>query len=72
MLEPTSRTTFFTNVASDALDPFMPARLAAYAATVPASARGEVDKALAAVRYRQEVVTRRLPDADRWIAAHPG
>jgi aminopeptidase N len=72
LIEPTSRTSYFTGIASDSLDPTMPAKLAAFAATVPASARGEADKALAAIRYRQEVVTRRLPDADRWIAAHPG
>jgi aminopeptidase N len=72
MLEPTSRTTYFANVAADALDPAMPARLSAFAPTVPPSARGEVDKALAAIRYRRDVVSKRLPDADRWIAAHPG
>jgi aminopeptidase N len=69
MLEPTSRTTFFTNLASDSADPAMPAKLEAFAKTVPASARGEVDKALAAVRYRAQVAQKRLPDADRWIAS---
>ena len=38
------------------------------AKTTPASARGEIDKALATIRYRQQVAQRRLPDADRWIA----
>ena len=72
MVEPTSRTTYFTSIASGARDPAMAARLTAFAATVPASARGEVDKALAAIRYRHDVVTQRLPAADSWIAAHPG
>ena len=72
LLEPTSRTTYFTNVASGSSDPAMTGKLEAFAKTAPASARGEVEKALATIRYRQQVVQKRLPDADRWIAAHAG
>jgi len=70
MIEPTSRTTYFTNIASGASDPGMAAKLEAFAKTAPASARGEIDKALAVLRYRQQVVEKALPDADRWIASH--
>jgi aminopeptidase N len=72
LIEPTSRTTYYTSVAAGSNDPAMPARLTAFAATVPPSARGEADKALATMRYRLSVATTRLPEADRWIAAHPG
>jgi aminopeptidase N len=72
MIEPTSRTSFFANVATGSADPGMPAKLTAFAATAPASARGEVDKAVAAIRFRQEVASKRLPEADRWLVAHPG
>jgi len=72
LIEPTSRTSYFTSVADGSADPAMLTKLAAYAATVPASSRGEVDKAVAEIRFRQEVVGKRLPEADRWLAAHPG
>jgi hypothetical protein len=49
----------------------MPAKLTAFAATVPPSARGEVAKALASIAYRMEVISKRLPEVDRWLAAHP-
>jgi len=70
MLEPTTRTTFFTRIASGASSPAMAAELEAFAKTAPGSARGEVDKALATIRYRQQVAEKRLPDADRWLASH--
>jgi aminopeptidase N len=70
MLEPTSRTTYFTSIASGSSDPAMPAKLEAFAKTAPASARGEFAKALATIRYRQHVAQTVLPEADRWIAAH--
>jgi hypothetical protein len=37
---------------------------------VPASTRGEVEKAEAAVRYRLGVIKDRVPEMDRWLAAH--
>ena len=71
-LEPTSRATFYTRLASGSADPAMPDQLTRFAATIPANARGEVDKAIASVRYRLEIVAKRLPEVDRWLAAHPG
>ncbi|MEO8113023.1 MAG: M1 family metallopeptidase [Phenylobacterium sp.] len=72
LLEPTSRSSFFTELASGSRDPAMLEKLAAFARTIPASSRGEVTKAEAAVRYRTGVIAKRLPDVDRWLAAHPG
>jgi len=72
LIEPTSRTSYFAGVADGSADPAMLAKLAAFAATVPASSRGEVDKAVAEIRFRQEVTGKRLPEADRWLAANPG
>ncbi|HEY0437541.1 MAG TPA: M1 family metallopeptidase [Phenylobacterium sp.] len=72
MIEPTSRTTFYANIAARSNDAAMEARLKAFVGTVPASSRGEVDKALATIRYVREVVEKRVPEADRWIASHPG
>ncbi|WP_372786421.1 M1 family metallopeptidase [Phenylobacterium sp.] len=72
MVEPTSRTTFFAGLGGASRDTAMPAKLTAFAATVPPSARGEVSKALASIAYRLEVIGKRLPEVDRWLAAHPG
>ena len=72
LLEPTSRTTFFTGLASGARTAAILPKLAALAATVPTSARNEIAKAKASVQYRLEVAARRLPEVDRWLAAHPG
>jgi aminopeptidase N len=72
MVEPTSRTTFFTGLGGASRDVAMPAKLTAFAATVPPSARGEVSKALASISYRLDVIAKRLPEVDRWLAAHPG
>jgi hypothetical protein len=48
-------------------------RLDAYArADIPESARGEVDKADAAIRTTVERRTKRIPEVDAWIASHPG
>jgi aminopeptidase N len=72
MVEPTSRTTYFAHLGGASRDAAMPAKLTGFAATIPASARGEVSKALASISYRREVIAKRLPDVDLWLAAHPG
>ena len=72
MLEPTSRTRFFSDVASGSRDQAMAAKLTTFGSTVPPSARGEVVKALASIGYRLDVVTKRLSDVDRWLTAHAG
>jgi aminopeptidase N len=72
LLEPTSRTQFFTRLASGSHEASMVDKLQAFAKTIPASSRGEVDKALGSIRYRRAVIGERLPDVDRWLAANPG
>jgi aminopeptidase N len=72
VLEPTSRTTFYTRLATGSTNPGMPASLARFAASVPTSARGEVDRAIATIRYRLEIIAKRAPEMDRWLAANDG
>ena len=71
-LEPTSRVIFFARLAMGSRDPAMLGKLARLKASVPASTRGEVEKAESAVRYRLGVIKDRLPDADRWLATNGG
>jgi aminopeptidase N len=72
LLEPTSRTIFFTNLARNSMDASMLAKLDAFSKTIPASSRIEVTKAKSEVRRRRLFAERRLPDVDHWVAAHPG
>ncbi|TAJ74869.1 MAG: M1 family peptidase [Phenylobacterium sp.] len=71
-LEPTSRTSYFADLATASRDPAMLDKLAKLKATVPASSRGEVEKAEAAVRYRLGVIQTRVPEMDRWLATNGG
>ncbi len=71
-LEPTSRTSYYGQLAMTSRDPAMPDRLAAFAQTVPESSRGEVEKAAAAVRYRLGVIRDRVPEMERWLTANGG
>jgi aminopeptidase N len=72
LLEPTSRTGFFTGLARTSADPTMLDKLDAFARTIPPSSRNEVAKAQSEVRRRRAFAEQRLPEIDRWIAAHPG
>jgi hypothetical protein len=72
LLESTSRTIFFTSLASGSSDPQMQRKLDAFARTIPASSRGEVEKAKAQIERRRAVADQSLPEVDRWLAAHPG
>lgn len=69
LLEPTSRTSYYADLAAASRDPAMLQKLEKLAATVPPSARGEVEKAEGAVRYRVDVIAKRVPEMDRWLAA---
>ncbi|WP_296595940.1 M1 family metallopeptidase [Phenylobacterium sp.] len=71
-LEPTSRITYFAGLGDGSRDPAMLDKLARLKATVPASTRGEVEKAEAAVRYRLGVIKDRVPEMDRWLSANGG
>jgi aminopeptidase N len=72
LLEPTSRTGFFTGLARTSTDPAMVDKLDAFARTIPPSSRGEVAKAQSEIRRRAAFAERRLAEIDHWIAAHPG
>jgi aminopeptidase N len=72
MVEPTSRTNFFVGLASGSLSPAMVGKLNAFAATVPASARPAITRIVATINFRLDLIKNRLPEVDRWLAAHPG
>jgi aminopeptidase N len=72
MVEPTSRTTFFARLTNRARTAAILPPLKAFAETVPPSARGEVTKAISSIEARLEIIAERLPEMDRWLAAHPG
>jgi hypothetical protein len=72
LLEPTSRVTYFTRLASSSRQQGMLDRLAAFRKTAPASTLGEVRKAEAAVQFRLAVIAQRLPEVEQWLAAHKG
>ena len=72
LLEPTSRATFFVNLARASRDKEMLRKLDAFAGTIPDSSRGEVRKAEAEIRNRRDFADRGLPELDRWVAANPG
>jgi aminopeptidase N len=72
-LEPDSRNRFLPDIASSPRSTLaMIGRLDAYArAHIPESARGEVDKADAAIRTRADRRAKRTPEVDAWIAKQP-
>ena len=72
MVEPTSRAGYFARLGQGSRDKAMLAKLEAYAATLPASSRSEVSKAVSEVRHRRAVANRWLAEVDRWLAANPG
>ncbi|PZQ65559.1 MAG: aminopeptidase [Phenylobacterium zucineum] len=72
MLEPTSRTTFYAETADASRAPAMVEKLDRLAATVPASSRGEIEKAKAAIRYRTEVIRDRVPELEAWLKTNGG
>jgi aminopeptidase N len=72
MLEPTSRTSFYTGLGGRSKQVAMTEKLEAFAKTAPASTRGETNKAIAAIKVRTDIAAKRLPEVDAWLAAHPG
>jgi aminopeptidase N len=71
-LEPTSRTSYFAELAQASRDPAMLDKLAKLKATIPASVRGEVEKSEASIRNRLAVIRQRVPEMDCWLAANGG
>jgi aminopeptidase N len=72
LLEPSSRATFFADLGRYSTQASMLGKLDDFARTIPASSRGEVAKAQSEIRRRRLFAERRLPEVDRWVAAHPG
>ena len=72
LLEPSSRVSYFAGLTTTSRDPAMLDKLAKFAATVPASSRGEVEKALASIRFRLGLIKDRVPEMERWLAADGG
>ncbi|HEY1615290.1 MAG TPA: M1 family metallopeptidase [Rhizomicrobium sp.] len=71
LLEPDSRTAFAPGLASGAHDMETLAMLRRYAdAHIPANARNAEQKAESAIVYAAKVRDTRLPEADKWLAAH--
>ena len=69
MLEPDTRPGFAPRLASSGHDPAIVDQLTDFAArNIPADARQDVRKAIAAVLYQAEVRKDRLPEVDRWLA----
>jgi aminopeptidase N len=70
-LEPDSRTQYLPNLATSARDLAMIDMLKSWAAEhIPASAQQSVVKAESAIRYTVKLRSERVPEIDRWIAAH--
>ncbi len=70
LLEPTSRTSYFAEIAMASRTSAMLDKLTRYAATVPPTARGEIDKSLSAIRFRLGVIGERVPEMERWLAGN--
>jgi aminopeptidase N len=70
-LEADSRNQYVPGIAGHANDVAMIGKLKAFAqAHIPETARGSVVKAESAIALAAEVRAKRLPDVDRWLAAH--
>ncbi|MFK3737068.1 M1 family metallopeptidase [Massilia sp. TN1-12] len=68
-IDATSRSRYFARLAYGSSDPAMVGKLKAYAdANLAASARGDVEAAVAAIQDRIKVKEQRLPEIDAWLA----
>jgi aminopeptidase N len=68
-IESSSQTRYVPRLVQGSADPAMIGRLQAYAEkNIPADARGAVDNATAAIRFRSELKSRRGPEVERWLA----
>ena len=73
LLEPDNRAGYLPRIASLSRDRAMIAKIDAYAAQrIPATARGAVTKAEAAITEAANVREQRLPDVDAWLKAQAG
>ena len=73
LLDSSARDSYAPRLASRASDLTVADALNRFAdAHIPATARGEVTKAVAQIRYSAQVRKQRLPEVDRWLAEHGG
>jgi aminopeptidase N len=73
VLEPTSQGSYMPRLIGNASDATLIPKLDAFAKDhIPESARQDLRKAEATIRYLAKVRAERLPEADKWIAAHGG
>ena len=72
MLEPTRRASYFPQLATISRDPATLTKLTRYAPTIPASSRGDVEKAAASIRFRLGLIKDRVPEMERWLTANGG
>jgi len=69
-VDASSRSRYLASLGSGSSDPAMIGKLDRYAEThMTTQSRGAVDRAIAAIRDRVRVRTRRLPDITRWLEA---
>ena len=69
LLDSSARVSYVTHLVSGASDLAVADDLDAFARTnIPVTARGDVKKARAQIEYAAQVRSRRLPEADRWLA----
>ena len=72
LLEPTRRASYFPQLATISRDPATLTKLTRYAPTIPASSRGDVEKAAASIRFRLGLIKDRVPEMERWLTANGG
>ena len=68
LLDPLQRLEYAPEIASVSAEPAMAAELEAYARDFPAGARPTVAAAIAQINARADMINRRLPAAEAWIA----
>jgi aminopeptidase N len=72
-VDASSRSRYFARLAGSSSNPAMVAKLKGYAqANLAASARGDVEAAIAAIQDRIKVNAARLPEIDAWLAKNGG
>jgi aminopeptidase N len=72
-VDASSRSRYFARLAGSSSNPAMIAKLKGYAqANLAASARGDVEAAIAAIQDRIKVNAARLPEIDAWLAKNGG
>jgi aminopeptidase N len=73
LLDSAARGEYAPRLVSGSADPALIGALARFGdAHLTASAKGDFAKADAAITYNAEIRTKRLPEVDRWLAAHGG